>query len=279
MSIQTNNVCPSCQNIFRGRYCSYCGEKRLAPEDLKVRSFLKNALVTLLSTDGKLLHTLKQHLGSPGVLTNAYISGKRTPYLKPLQLFLLANVLYFFLATLGYALTFNTPLYWHMNAVNFPHRPVAELLVTAERNSTGETLEDYSQRFNNLVDSFSKTIVIVLIPLFFLPLQFLKFKSKEPPLKQLVFSVHFISFVLMLSLLFFLIQLLTPALSGETVYSWTSITLIALYVLVSLKRVYDKGYLRSGLEAIILSASFYVVVILYRGLLFFITFYSLKWIL
>jgi|GEM_PF-2880331 len=278
MSQQNQNDCPSCKASFTGSYCFSCGEKKLQNEDLKIRSFLKSAVITLLSTDGKLLSTLKQHLGSPGSLTNAYMKGKRTPYLKPLQIFLMANVLYFFLATLGYAFTFNTPLYWHMNATNFPHKPIAEKLVIAELNSTGETLDEYSPRFDNLVDSFSKTLVIVLIPLFFLPLQLLKFKSKEPPLKQLVFSVHVISFVLMLSLLFFVMRLVTPFFSGEAVFSATSITLIALYLLLSLKRVYNKGYLRSGLEAIILSLAFYAVVILYRGLLFFTTFYSLKWI-
>lgn len=149
----------------------------------------------------------------------------------------MANVLYFFLATLGHASTFNTPLYWHMNALNFPHRPVAEKLVTQQLQSTGETLENYSQRFNKLVDSFSKTLLIVLIPLFFLPLQLLRIKSKEPPLKQLVFSVHLISFVLILSLLFFLIQLFMSTFFSEVVFSWISISLIALYLVFSLKRV------------------------------------------
>lgn len=250
----------------------------LTPKDLNVQSFLKKALVTLLSTDGKLFRTLKQHLGYPGSLTNAYMKGRRIPYLKPLQLFLAANVLYFFLATLGGAATFNTPLYWHMNAVNFPHKQIAEKLVTEELQLTGETLENYSQRFNNLVDSLSKTMVIVLIALFFLPLQLLKFRSKEPPLKQLVFSVYLISFVLMIPLFFFLVKLITPAFSSEMAFSLTSIILVALYLFFSLTRVYNKGYLRSGLEAVTLSMAFYAVVILYRGLLFFATFYSLKWI-
>ena len=71
--------------------------------------------MTLL--ESKALRSLWLVVSKPGFLSNEYFSGRRVRYLKPLQLFVFLNVVYYFSITLFFATTFTTPLdtQLHMN--------------------------------------------------------------------------------------------------------------------------------------------------------------------
>jgi len=283
-------ICPSCGNGVDKTYCGTCGEKLLTADELKLTTFLKSSAANILNTDSRLLRTLKRLLFSPGYLTTAYMEGRRVSYIRPLQLFLFANVLYFLLVTVSGINTFNTPLYWHMNATNFFHQATAETMVAAELEANSETLEAYSARFNSVIEAQSKTLVFLLIPLFALVLQLLRVFSKEPPLQQVVYSIHFFSFLLLLpfALLFVMIGLkllaevlalleITIQIGDEFVVSAVSAIAIATYHVFGLRGTYKMKLLRSFIEAIILLVAFYFILMLYRALLFFTAFYTLKW--
>jgi hypothetical protein len=74
---------------------SPCGERRLEPRDLTLRGLLERIFHAVTNLDGRTLRTSWDLLRRPGVLTAAYLGGKRKPYLAPFQVFLLANVLFF----------------------------------------------------------------------------------------------------------------------------------------------------------------------------------------
>src|SRR5687768_16563949 len=91
----SSDVCSSCAAPLSGRFCAQCGERRIEPGEQTMRHFLRDSLADLASLDGKLLRTLRALIVRPGELTREFMDGRRVLYLRPLQLFLLANLIYF----------------------------------------------------------------------------------------------------------------------------------------------------------------------------------------
>jgi hypothetical protein len=88
-------VCVTCGAELRGAYCHACGEKVLGPEDLRVTTFLRRAMAAAFDADSRLWRTCRLLLARPGELTAEFVRGRREPYVHPLQLFLLANLVLF----------------------------------------------------------------------------------------------------------------------------------------------------------------------------------------
>jgi hypothetical protein len=61
------------------------------------------------------------------MLTAEWVRGARLPYMPPLRVFLLANVLFFLWGSAAHNNTFTTTLATHLNATR--HRAVAQRLV------------------------------------------------------------------------------------------------------------------------------------------------------
>ena len=79
--------CPNCGEALAGDYCHRCGEKHPEARDLSVRHFVGEAVQELSSVEhSKLFHTLLALLFRPGLLTLEWVAGRRSRYLKPLNL-------------------------------------------------------------------------------------------------------------------------------------------------------------------------------------------------
>jgi hypothetical protein len=102
--------CPGCRATLSTRYCPSCGESRLRPRDLTMRGLLEQAVEAVASIESRLLRSLRSFVTRPGLLTTAYLQGRRKPYILPLQLFLVANVMFFALQSLTGVKVFSTPL-------------------------------------------------------------------------------------------------------------------------------------------------------------------------
>src|SRR5262245_13527469 len=87
--------CASCGEAVAGRYCGTCGELQLNAGDQSVRAFLKDAASDVASLDSKLYRTVVALITTPGKLTSEFMAGRRVGYVRPLQLFLIANLIYF----------------------------------------------------------------------------------------------------------------------------------------------------------------------------------------
>jgi len=88
-------LCPSCSTDLAGRFCHQCGEKKFHQHDLAVKHFLQHALDEFTHLDSKVFATLRYLFSRPGYLTLEYTSGRKSKYMKPLSLFLLAVALMF----------------------------------------------------------------------------------------------------------------------------------------------------------------------------------------
>lgn len=90
--------CPSCGGEIDARFCRVCGERRPSERAYSMREFAHEAFEAVTNVERSFLHTLWTLFRRPGELTAAYMRGERVRYLRPLQLFLLVNVLFFFSA-------------------------------------------------------------------------------------------------------------------------------------------------------------------------------------
>src|SRR4249920_2508411 len=88
-------TCPSCNREVDTRYCPGCGERPLRDRELTLRGFVDQLVQAFTSIDGRLIRSFRYLVTRPGSLTVAFLQGRRKPYLGPIQLFLLANVLFF----------------------------------------------------------------------------------------------------------------------------------------------------------------------------------------
>ena len=90
--------CTNCDTALQGQYCSVCGQRN-EPLRQPIGRFLKEAFVEFVGVDGRLWSSLKLLLFRPGWLTKAYLNGQRVRFIRPLRLYLIASLLFFFLLT------------------------------------------------------------------------------------------------------------------------------------------------------------------------------------
>ena len=81
----------------------------------------------------------------PGRLTLDHYQGRRAQYLKPIQLFLIVNVLFFLVAVGGGTLDFTLGEYLQLGP---PSTKLVQKLVQQKIAQAGTTLEEYATEFN-----------------------------------------------------------------------------------------------------------------------------------
>ena len=96
---QPATLCLNCGAALPGRFCPACGQ-RDQPLRQPAHVFIAESASEYFGLDGRLWRSLGLLLFRPGALTESYLDGQRTRYLRPLRLYLTATVLFFFLLSL-----------------------------------------------------------------------------------------------------------------------------------------------------------------------------------
>lgn len=156
----TNDSCKTCGTALQGAYCHVCGEKQLSPEDKSAKRWLGEVFSNLWMLDGKLIVSLMRMLVQPGRFATDYIQGVRRPYVKPLNLFLIFNLIYFM--TPGFN-TFKTNLRTQM--VGLPYSAMVENVINKQYEPDSPEFEAYRADYNAKTNEVSKLIIILLAPL------------------------------------------------------------------------------------------------------------------
>lgn len=274
------NRCPTCRTPFAGAFCHECGEKKLEPSDLHVSHYVGGLINAFTFADNKLWRTLSLLIGRPGMLTTYYMQGRRTAYIRPLQLFFMANLLYFIFPIFQ---TFNTNLEVQMNGM--PLSAWNTRLVNAHLDQSGITLAEYAIAYNHTSTNTAKLLLVVLVFFFGLQLALIQYDKRQLLAGHISIAFETMTFNLLVNSLFLgLLTVLVIQLSRALGTGWSayihdgSLTILLIGINTWLFWQMDRNYYhrrkwewlwRVPLQIIAL----FVALTAYRSLLFFITFW------
>lgn len=285
--------CPNCGSPDLRQYCPECGQAAPKATDYSLRAYAAELVGQITNGDGKIIRSLWALVARPGLLTADHLQGRRARYLRPLQLFLLVNVLLFIAAP-------QVPLFSYSLEKYLRYAPPSPTLVTSlVRRATpaGHTHEGpgaaafqaYERKFDARVDAQRKSLVLLFAPALALVLRML-FAWRRPadgvPRRygeHLVFALHVLA----------LVWLALAGVGGIGALTGGQFTLIhprdallalaalvlvvgtPVYLLRAVRRVYDLSWPWSVAVTAVFLTAFTGLLVVYRGLLFFTTYYTL----
>lgn len=276
--------CANCAEPLAGKFCSRCGEKRVGPADHTLRRFLEHLFAAFTHADGKVFLTLRSLLTRPGRLTADYQRGKRKPYIPPLQIFLICNLLFFLLHPLIGSNTLTTDLNTQLHYTW--HHGIVESLVLPRLALRSVTVEVYAAVFDPAAITLAKSLVILVVPIFSLAVMALHWRQRRRYSAHLVFSLHFGAFwLLLISATLALTNLTVRLLRTVDVFPSDtavnrgivgfSLALMTVYLFRAARAVYtvEAAWLTLA-KTLALGITFNLSLQAYRFALFFITFWS-----
>ncbi|MBV9924833.1 MAG: DUF3667 domain-containing protein [Acidobacteria bacterium] len=276
-----SSACPECGEPIPERFCTRCGEKRVEARDYTLRHFLAEALNVFASLESPVPRSFFALLFRPGLLTSEYLAGRRKRYLKPLQLFVFCNVIFFFAQTFTGFNTLTTPLRVHLTGT--PYMQTARRMVSEEIESRKISFDDYATRFDTTIQNQAKTLVILMVPLFAFALLALYWR-RHVFVEHLVFATHFYAAFLLLLLALHFVVGPTFRFARRYGVTWNPnydalVTFILLavyggYLYVAQRRVYGEGRAPTMLKCLTLVLAVAAIAMAYRLVLFFTAFYT-----
>lgn len=250
--------------------------------DYSLRRYVVEGVEVFTNADSRLARSFRALLGRPGELTRAYFSPERESYLRPLQLFLLCNVLYFFVQPLVGWNTLTSPLRVHL--WQLPYSPLVRPMVGWEIGERGVSEASHTALFDATITANAKTLVIVMVPMFALVLALLFARGRRYFVEHMVFATHLVAFfILTLPAALVILALLGRGLvsagapAGPVGFFFDALTLplyVGAYAYFALRRAYGTSRAAGVLRAVGVGAAMMLVIQTYRAVLFFATFWT-----
>ncbi|RYU90514.1 DUF3667 domain-containing protein [Mucilaginibacter terrigena] len=260
------NACPTCGEAFMGKFCYACGEKQINEKDLSLKKFAEQTVDIFTHFDGKFFQSVKYLLLYPGKLTAEFLAGRRVKLMKPLQLYIIINIIYFFLLK-----QVDLFLYYlkYMVAGPDPVAILARRLVAKGAAHKGISTAAYIEAFDNTLPDTAKAFIILLIPLLAIGLWMLNFTKQKKIVPHIVFATHFFSFMLLFFMIYAAIVILP--ISKTDVFKahhsmFVSLVIIPViwYMYASFKRVYKQSIFITALKTLGFVCWFVLVIAVYR---------------
>ena len=275
-----NWTCPNCGAALDTHFCPSCGERSLDERELTVRGLADQIFEALTSVDGRLLRSFVGLVRRPGDLTVAYLKGQRRPYLGPVPLFFMANVLFFAVESFLHGGVLAATLAAHMSAQ--PWDEWAQRVVAERVAALGTTVEAYTPAFDVALALHARSLII-LMALSFALLPWLAFYRRHKPfVAHAVFSLHLYAFLLLMLCVADVEPALAARLGGPTLLWWLvdkglAIALLiacGAYLYVATKKVYAADGAARVVKVLVLTVGVGACVLGYRFALFVLTLYT-----
>ncbi|HZI17103.1 MAG TPA: DUF3667 domain-containing protein [Pyrinomonadaceae bacterium] len=216
------HACANCGEPLRGPYCHGCGEKSADGRDLSLRHFAAEAAQELTSVErSKLLRTARALLFRPGLLSVEYFSGRRTRYLKPLNLCLAV----FALSLFFYSAYKPVSMYDLERFVRQDQTGAFEKITNKWAERKGLPREALVERIGDKWQGFMSLFQLLNVILFALLLQLVYLFSRRYFVEHLVFAMHYVAFSVLTVVMLFPVYLLTginptPVTKTLAVFKW-----------------------------------------------------------
>lgn len=276
----TSWICPNCGRRRRLRYCATCGEERLRPKDLTFSDLLARFARTLSSVDGKLLRSVRAILLAPGSLTASYIRGDRRRFLGPLELFLVANALFFGAQSLTNMNTLSTTLDSHLHVQDW--KDFAQSLVVRRFGNDEQAVTAFAREFDRAA-VFNAKALIILMAVAFAPISALLFLGAHRAAgAHMVFALHIYSFVLIILCVALGIAEANFVMGGgglaspmvDTSLSIANVLVCGIYLYLAIRAAYSSSGALRVVATLVLTAALALLFVGYRFAIFMITFYT-----
>jgi hypothetical protein len=292
---EEKTYCKNCSTELIGNYCHQCGQAAADPRK-SVKEVFVSLLAAFINWDGKLFRTIRLLLFKPGILTAYYLQGKRQAYHEPLRLFLFSSFIFFFLLIFQL-----TNLEKNTRQLNF--YALNDTTVIVQMPWYTDTLYGYTIRNDEIINLESNTSDVVLsknilsdfiyrfksnisyifwfsLPLFALALKII-YRKKYFLWDHWIFSLHFYSFVFIISILVLLIQITLNLfhLSSETITEWLVILVLIsswAYSITAQKNVYQESWKKTIAKNLILGFILYFVILPFISILYLLFIYRDK---
>jgi Protein of unknown function (DUF3667) len=273
--------CGNCGTPLTGPFCSQCGEKRFSPHDYSVAHLFEEVLDGLTHFDTRFLRTFKVLITRPGELSNAYFHGGRSRYTKPLSLFIILNVVFFFIQPHTGLFGYKYPQYMAI--------PRYAAVVHEHLRATGEAEPVYEARFNENLQHQKKSVLIFAVPLLALVMSVVFIRASRTYAEHLVFSVQIYAFFLAYLLTVVLVVLFPLALAlmrfypterigrlfgGEIAIDIVLFVGLLVYSYLGLRRAYQPSKTRLAVAALALAVTVPLTIIGYHTALFYLAFWT-----
>jgi hypothetical protein len=254
-----NSSCKNCNESLKGKFCYHCGEKVVEKADFSLKTLLSQFVDGVFNIDSKVYQTFINLLFKPGKLTTNYIEGIRKPFMKPIQVFLIANVLFFLLLTQADILRIPAKYFFDSGR---------NLNIEAKMIETSHSKAELFQSYDRISTNLSKSAGVLIVPVLALVFLILFYKTQFLFGMHLIFALHYTSF-------FFLSCLLAVTVHkfGNRAVQTFIILTNFIYLFFAIKLVYKNKYFIAFFKALLILLIFAGITALYRE---FISYLSYK---
>ena len=273
-------TCPTCNALVASPFCPTCGESPLHARELTLRGLFGHIFEAFTNIDSRLVRSFRYLVSRPGVLTVAYLEGRRKPYLGPVRLFLITNVLFFAVESLTGGMIFTAPLASHLHAQ--PWDVLAQHLVAHRLEALNTTLALYAPGFDQALALNARSLIILMALCFAFALALVFLRGRRPQIAHAVFSLHFFAFLLLPLCVATAVPRIDSLIGGAGLTS-QSLDYVVIGILLATSAVYL--YLATGavygargmmrvLKTAALTAAVFFILLCYRFVLLLITLYT-----
>jgi Protein of unknown function (DUF3667) len=271
--------CAGCGTELLGKFCHKCGEKRLNRSDYSLQGFIADVFEKFTHFDSKFVRSFKALVWPPGRMTADYLNGRRKQYVKPLSFFFVINLIYFLSIGWNAIRTYESPL---QNQFRNPYGQIVHKMVDARFGAASEAEKQaFETRFDGQNHLLSKSLLVLMAPMMAAGLALLFFRKKWYFGEHLIVALHLHSLLILMNIL------VGVALKGNIVYGlfgrsvgsvWTELLepllLFSVLAAFTFRTVYGVGIFPSILKGFFLGPMYFGMLVIYRFLLFLITFYA-----
>jgi hypothetical protein len=272
--------CKSCGSDHQENFCPNCGEKEFNQGQLSIKHFVEETFEGFIHFDTKFFRTLKTLVAKPGQLSIEYTEGKRVKYMKPIQFFLIINLL-FFIIMIGnniYSLSLdNYVTYKPFTNYN------SKQIVKEKLRETKLSYPVYRELFNEKMISNSKEFIFLYVPFYGLLFSAFLFWKKKYFVEHLVFATHFMAFVLLINIFFHYVinipfywfiathysQNADTMQTFDNIVSAVLSVMVAIYLSIAVRRFYKANILWGITVSLFIGATFFIFMQYYRMILFY----------
>lgn len=243
---------------------------------MSLRALVAEAFAAFTSVDGRLLRSLHLLVTRPGALTVAYMTGRRKPFVSPVSLFLITNVLFFAVESITGGNVFTTPLAAHLRTQ--PWSEWVQPWVASQLRERGTSLAEFAPLFDLQVALNARSLIIGMALCFGLVLMLVFRRSGRLVVVHAAFALHLYGFLL----LAFCVATAIPPLNAQLgnrfdndgldhVLSMLLLATCAGYVFIGTTAVYGVRGLERAAKTLVMTGAAALLVLGYRFALFVVT--------